>query len=54
MKEAIYTIGDTPGDRRDADERMRIMLDATPLGAFIWNNKLEMIDCNREALNFLK
>ena len=38
--------------KREADERIRIMLDATPLGAFFMNRKLEMIDCNQEAMVF--
>jgi len=33
-----------------AEERTKIMLDATPLCANFWNNKLENIDCNNEAL----
>jgi len=33
-----------------AEERTKIMLDATPLCANFWNNKLENIDCNKEAL----
>ena len=50
MTEAITAISEI----RDADERMRIIFDATPLGAFIWNKDIVMIDCNREALNFFK
>ena len=39
---------------RDTDERTRIMLEAMPLGTFIWDRDLKMVDCNQEALNFLK
>jgi len=35
--------------RRKAEERIKIMLDATPLCSNFWNNKLENIDCNSEA-----
>ncbi|MDR2553462.1 MAG: response regulator [Treponema sp.] len=34
----------------EADERIRIMLDTTPLGCVIWNAHFEIIDCNQEAL----
>ena len=34
----------------DATDRMKVMLDATPLCAHFWNRDLEMIDCNQEAL----
>jgi PAS domain S-box-containing protein len=36
--------------KKNAEERTKIMLDATPLCANFWNNKLENIDCNNEAL----
>jgi PAS domain S-box-containing protein len=35
--------------KNKAEERTRIMLDATPLCANFWNNKFENIDCNNEA-----
>jgi len=35
--------------RRKAEERIKIMLDATPLCSNFWNNKFENIDCNSEA-----
>jgi signal transduction histidine kinase/DNA-binding response OmpR family regulator/PAS domain-containing protein len=34
----------------EADERSRIMLDATPLGCIIWDMSFSIIDCNYEAL----
>ena len=37
---------------READERMRLMLDATPLGAKIWDSDFQLIDCNQESVNF--
>jgi len=36
--------------KETAEERTKIMLDATPLCANFWNNKFENIDCNKEAL----
>ncbi len=35
--------------RREADERTRIMLDATPLCCNFWDEKYNNIDCNEEA-----
>ncbi|WP_461245840.1 ATP-binding protein [Treponema sp. R6D11] len=35
--------------KRIAEERTKIMLDATPLCSNFWNNKYENIDCNNEA-----
>ena len=34
---------------RESDERMRVMLDSTPIGAHFWDENRELIDCNREA-----
>jgi signal transduction histidine kinase/FixJ family two-component response regulator len=34
-----------------AEERSRIMMDATPLCANFWDRKLKLVDCNREALS---
>jgi len=39
---------------QEADERMRIMLDATPFGAHFWDKNYKMIDCNQAALNLFK
>ncbi|MDR0222053.1 MAG: response regulator [Oscillospiraceae bacterium] len=36
---------------READERNRLMLDATPLCTNFWNSRGENIDCNQEAVN---
>ena len=36
--------------RHESSERMRVTLDAMPLCANIWNKKMELIDCNDEAL----
>jgi len=33
-----------------AEERTKIMLDATPLCANFWDNNLKLIDCNKEAI----
>jgi len=35
---------------READERMRIMLDATPLCAHFWDENLKIVDCNQAAV----
>jgi PAS domain S-box-containing protein len=36
--------------KRKAEERIKIMLDATPLAANFWNKDFENIDCNQESL----
>ena len=36
---------------READERTRLMLNATPLGCKLWDKDLNVIECNQEALN---
>jgi signal transduction histidine kinase/CheY-like chemotaxis protein len=35
---------------REASERTQIMLDATPLACSFWNEQLEILDCNLEAV----
>jgi PAS domain S-box-containing protein len=35
---------------READERMRVMLDATPIGAYLWDTNRKIIDCNQEIV----
>jgi PAS domain S-box-containing protein len=35
---------------KEADERARIMFDATPLGANFWSQDYRVIDCNQESL----
>jgi signal transduction histidine kinase/CheY-like chemotaxis protein/HPt (histidine-containing phosphotransfer) domain-containing protein/ferredoxin len=35
---------------READERMRVMLDATPIGAYLWDKNRKLIDCNQEIV----
>ena len=39
---------------READERMRIMLDSTPFGTHFWDRDHNLIDCNRATLNLFK
>ena len=34
----------------EATERMKVMLDATPIGAHFWDKNYTMIDCNEEAV----
>jgi len=36
--------------KRKANERARLMLDATPLGALYWDKNLKIVDCNEESL----
>ena len=36
---------------REAEERMRIMLDATPLSCNLWDRDLNNIDCNQAAID---
>jgi len=38
----------------EADERMRLVLDATPFGAHFWDKNLKMIDCNKAAVSLVK
>ncbi len=38
-------------ERREAEERMQIMLDATPLCCNFWDENFNNIDCNQEAAN---
>jgi len=38
---------------READERSKLMLDATPLACYLLNNHFVAIDCNMETLNLL-
>ncbi|MDR0402296.1 MAG: response regulator [Treponema sp.] len=35
---------------RDSDEKLRVMLEANPLGCTIWDTDLNIIDCNQETL----
>jgi signal transduction histidine kinase/CheY-like chemotaxis protein len=36
--------------KRKANERARLMLDATPLGALYWDKNLKIADCNEESV----
>ena len=38
----------------EADERMRIMLDATPFCTHIWDRDLKIIDCNQATVKLFK
>ncbi|MCL2400080.1 MAG: ATP-binding protein [Defluviitaleaceae bacterium] len=35
----------------EVNTRVKLMLDATPIGCFLWNNKLEAFDCNPATLS---
>ncbi len=41
-------------EMREADERTRIMLDATPLCCNFWDENYHNIDCNQEAVNLFE
>ena len=41
-------------EMREADERTRIMLDATPLCCNLWNQDFNNIDCNEEAVKLFE
>ena len=41
-------------EMREADERTRIMLDATPLCCNFWDENFNNIDCNQEAANLFE
>jgi PAS domain S-box-containing protein len=40
-----------PLQMAEADERARIMMDATPMACSLWDSSGRMLDCNLEALN---
>jgi len=37
-------------EKREAEERARIMIDAAPFCTFFWDKNLKLIDCNQEAV----
>ncbi len=39
---------------KEAEERARLMLDSCPLAADVWNDKMEIIDCNEAAVKLFK
>jgi len=40
-------------EANEANERIRLMLDSTPLICILWDEHCNIIDCNQEALNVL-
>ncbi|MDR3138289.1 MAG: response regulator [Treponema sp.] len=40
--------------RAEADERTRVMFDATPLACTFWDREGVLVDCNQEALNLFE
>ena len=38
----------------DAEERAKVMLDATPLSANLWDEEYQVIDCNLEAMHLFE
>jgi len=45
---------ETAAKMHEADERMKLMLDATPLCCNMWNKELHNIDCNAEAVKLFE
>ena len=41
-------------EAREAEERIRLMLDATPLSCLFFDSNANLIDCNQEALNLFR
>jgi len=41
-------------EKRDAEERMKIMIDAAPFCVIFWDNELNLIDCNQEAVKMFE
>ena len=39
-------------EKREADERMQLMLDTCPLGCSLWDEEHGLVDCNQEAVRF--
>jgi PAS domain S-box-containing protein len=40
--------------RQESDERVQVMLDATPLACTFWDKDGKLLDCNQEALNLFE
>ena len=38
----------------EANARVRLMMDSTPVGCFLWNNDLQIFDCNPATLTLFK
>jgi PAS domain S-box-containing protein len=49
--EDITSLKNAARSIQDADERMRLMLDSSPLGIILYDKEFDVIDCNKEALN---
>ncbi|MDR2716616.1 MAG: response regulator [Treponema sp.] len=49
----IIILARISAEKNKADERMRLMFDAMPLGANIHNKNFDFFDCNNGALNLL-
>jgi len=39
---------------RESSDRVRLLFDATPLAANLWNESYKVVDCNRETLNMFE
>jgi len=39
-------------EKREADERTRLMLDTCPLACSLWDEEANLVDCNEEAVRF--
>ena len=41
-------------EKREAEERARIMIDAAPFCTFFWDKNLNLLDCNQEAVKLFE
>ena len=41
-------------EKREAEERAQIMIDAAPFCTFFWDNNLNLIDCNQEVVKMFE
>ena len=39
-------------EKREADERVRLMLDTCPLACSLWDEEAKLVDCNEETVRF--
>ncbi len=50
----LREIKETMAKMREADERVQLMLDATPLCCNLWDRDFNNIECNQEAVNLFE
>ncbi|MCL2440716.1 MAG: ATP-binding protein [Treponema sp.] len=49
-----YETDNSETEKREAEERARIMIDAAPFCTFFWDKNLRIIDCNQEAVKMFE